>query len=192
MFEHWDSFYLLVGGASGGLIGLLFVVATLTRGRDRDSALFGTSIYMSPVVLHLAFVLVISAVAAAPLVHMATAAAVIGLCGLVGVVTSARVIYHLAFVRTFEGAHWTDLWCYGLAGLGTDLLLAGSAGAVMFADPALAARLVAISLVLILLLAIRNAWDLVTWISAIQNTGGSMPEASPPAAPNADAPSPRA
>jgi hypothetical protein len=188
MFEHWDSFYLLVGGASGGLIGLLFVVATLTRGRDRDSALFGASIYMSPVVMHLAFVLAISAVAAVPGVHMATAAAVIGLCGLVGVACSGRVIYHLAFVKTFAGAHWTDLWCYGVAGLGTDLLLAGSALAVVFADADLAARLVATSVVLILLLAIRNAWDLVTWISAIQNTGGTLPatanadEANPPPA----------
>ena len=32
MFEGWDSFYLLVGGGAGALIGTMFVVATLTAG----------------------------------------------------------------------------------------------------------------------------------------------------------------
>jgi len=34
MFQHWDSYYLLLGSAAGALIGLLFVVATLSAGRE--------------------------------------------------------------------------------------------------------------------------------------------------------------
>ena len=30
MPQGWESFYLLIGGAAGALIGLLFVVITLT------------------------------------------------------------------------------------------------------------------------------------------------------------------
>ena len=33
MFEGWDNFYLVTGGAAGALIGLMFVVATLEIGR---------------------------------------------------------------------------------------------------------------------------------------------------------------
>src|SRR4051794_7736292 len=126
MFEHWDSFYLLVGGAAGALIGLLFVVATLTRGRDRDSALHGASIYMSPVVLHLALVLTISALATAPGLQLATMGALIGAGAAVAIVASARVVYHLSIGKSFAVPHWSDLWFYGLFPLAADLALAGS------------------------------------------------------------------
>jgi hypothetical protein len=32
MFSGWDSFFLLIGGAAGAMIGLLFVVASLPPG----------------------------------------------------------------------------------------------------------------------------------------------------------------
>lgn len=186
MFERWDSFYLLVGGAAGALIGLLFIVATLARGRDRDSALYGASIYMTPVVQHLALVLVVSALATAPGLPTTAAAAIIGLCGLTGVVIAGRVAYHLRFAETFKDAHWSDIWLYGAAPLAADLLLAASAAAALLASAQTAAGLVAASLVLILLLAIRNAWDMVTWISAITNTGGQL-GVTPPTASKPDA-----
>ena len=171
MYEGWDSFYLLVGGAAGALIGLLFVVATLTRGRDRDSALRGASVYMSPLVLQLAVVLVISALATAPSIGVRTGAVIMGICALVAAATSARVVYHLARGKIFATAHWTDLWCYGVATLVADLALLGSAAAGWLVSREAAAEACAISLVAILLIAIRNAWDLVTWISAINNAG---------------------
>ena len=170
MFEGWDSFYLLIGGAAGALIGLLFVVATLTRGRDRDSALHGASIYMSPVVLHLALVLTLSALATAPALHLGTAAALIGIGAVIAALASARVVYHLTIGKSFTAPHWTDVWAYGVFPLAADLALAGSALAVWVSDPGVAARGVAASLV-----AIRNAWDLVTWISASTNTGETPP-----------------
>lgn len=170
MFEHWDSFYLLVGGAAGALIGLLFIVATLTRGRDRDSALHGASVYMSPVVLHLALVLAISALAAVPGIDPETGGRLVAVAGLIGVVASARVVYHLAIAKTFAGAHWTDMWCYGLAALAADLAMTGAASAVWWASTRAADLAIGASLVAILLIAIRNAWDLVTWISAVNNS----------------------
>lgn len=182
MFEHWDSFYLLVGGAAGALIGLLFVVATLTRGRDRDSALRGASVYMSPVVLHLALVLVISALATAPAIGTTTGAVIIGVCALLAAGASTRVVYHLAVGKTFASAHWTDVWCYGLMPLAADLALIGAAIAGLRASREIAAEACAVSLVAILLIAIRNAWDLVTWISASTNAD-QTPESQTPGPP---------
>lgn len=167
MFEHWDSFYLLVGGAAGAIIGLLFVVVTLMKGaQDPDGALRGASVYLTPVVQQLGMVLVVSAVAAAPGLSVAESGLALGVCGLAGLVSSSRVVFHLGIGKTFPTAHWTDFWWYGAAAVAADLLLAASAAAIWLASPAYAARGVAVGVVLILLIAIRNAWDLVTWISA--------------------------
>jgi hypothetical protein len=167
MFEHWDSFYLLVGGAAGSLIGLLFIVATLNKGaRDPDSALRGASVYLSPVVLQLGMVLVVSALTAAPGVSRLVCGVVLSLCALAGLVASGRVMFHLKIGKLFQSAHWTDFWWYGAAAFAVDLLLAASAAALWLVSPEAATRGLALSVVLILLIAIRNAWDLVTWITA--------------------------
>ena len=166
MFERWDSFYLLLGGASGSLIGLLFIVATLMRGRERDAALRGASVYMTPIVLDLSQVLVISALAAAPDVGRDVAGGAVTLCGSVGILISLWIIWHIAFDDSFQSAHWTDLWCYGVAALAGDLALTGSGLSFWQVGPEFAVRAVAVSLIGILLVAVRNAWDLVTWISA--------------------------
>lgn len=166
MFEHWDSFYLLTGGAAGGLIGLLFIVATLTKGaQDADSALRGTSIYMTPIVANLAIVLAVSGVAAAPGLTRTENGALLALAAAIGFSASGWVIFHLGFHRTLRAAHWTDIWCYGVMPLGAHALLAAATAAVWL-RPDWAARGVAVSLMAGLLIAIRNAWDLVTWISA--------------------------
>jgi hypothetical protein len=57
MFLHWDSFYMLIGSAAGALIGWLFVVATLTVGREQSSVSRGMKVYMTPTVFHFAVVL---------------------------------------------------------------------------------------------------------------------------------------
>ena len=36
MFEGWENFFLIVGPSAGALIGLMFVVVTLSQGRDRQ------------------------------------------------------------------------------------------------------------------------------------------------------------
>jgi len=176
MFEHWDSFYLLTGGAAGALIGLLFIVATLTKGAlDPDSALRGSSIYMTPIVFHLAVVLAISGLATAPGVGSPVAAGALGLAAALGLFAGLWVIYHLGRGRTLRPAHWTDLWCYGAMPLAAHVALGASAAAVWLGHRR-AADGVAVSVLALLLIAIRNAWDLVTWISA---KGGSASPAGP-------------
>ncbi|HSV02009.1 MAG TPA: hypothetical protein VLI41_02290 [Phenylobacterium sp.] len=165
MFDHWDSFYLLVGGAAGALIGLLFIVATLNKGLDADSALRGASVYMTPIVVHLGLVLTISGLAAAPGLTRQADGLVLALATVVGVISAGRVILHLAVTRLLRAAHWTDVWCYGALPLGAYLAL-GASTAAIWLRPDWAARGVAVSLLAVLLIAIRNAWDLVTWISA--------------------------
>jgi hypothetical protein len=165
MFEGWDSFYLLVGGASGGLIGLLFVVATLNSGADRDSSLRGASLYMTPIVYHLATVLTLSAFVMIPRLAHIHAAAILALAAAGGLAHAARIVVG---IRGLSSApHWSDVWYYGVAPGAIYLGLGAAAWALAFhidwAPAATAAALTAL-----LLVAIRNAWDLVTWLAPAQ------------------------
>jgi hypothetical protein len=164
LFQGWDGFFLLIGGASGALIGLLFVVTSLTTGLERQSRLRGASLYVSPVVFHFAVVLVVSGVALAPRLPALQASAVVGLCALVGAVHLAYVAWGIAAGRAPTQPHWSDLWCYGVAPLVVYLGLAGAAAAAAQARP-WAPEAVAGAALALLLLAIRNAWDLVTWLT---------------------------
>jgi hypothetical protein len=164
MFEGWDSFYLLVGSASGALIGLLFVVVTLTTNLDRSTASRGTSLYMSPTVFHFAMIVVVSAVGVAPRVGAQAAGAVIGGCALLGLTYATVVGARLRLGRAPEPAHWSDFWCYGVAPAAIYLGLLASAASIWTA-PDFAPDWIAVTLVVLLLTCIRNAWDLVTYLA---------------------------
>ncbi len=99
MFEQWESFYLLVGGASGGLIGLVFIVVNLLRGGDARDRLRGASIYISPIVFNLSAVLVLSAIATAPSLPVVLTGGLIGASALAGLISSGRVVIILGVAR---------------------------------------------------------------------------------------------
>ena len=163
MFEHWDSFYLLIGGAAGGLIGLLFIVSTLRSQRgDTEATMRAVAAYMTPIVFHLAAVLSVSAILAAPGLKDPVLGAALSIAAALGLACAIRIIVRLKSV--VEAAHWSDVWCYGACPLAAYLLLAAGAAAVWLA-PDWAARIVAVALLAQLITAIRNAWDLVTWMT---------------------------
>lgn len=164
MFEGWDSFYLLIGGAAGALIGLLFIVVTLMRGGDAAAQLRAAGVFMTPTVAHLAMVLLLSAVATAPHIPAAAAAMIVEAFALGCLAFAGRALLMLGS-KAIKAAHWSDIWAYGAAPFAACLALAISAAAVWL-SPVWAARGIAASLMGLLLIAIRNAWDLVTWISA--------------------------
>ena len=164
MFEGWDSFYLLIGGAAGALIGLFFIVVTLMRGGDAEIRLRSASVYMSPTVAHLAMVLALSALATAPRIPEPAYGAIFGGCALVCMGFAGRALFMLGS-GAIKAPHWTDFWAYGAGPFVACLVLAASVAAIWLA-PAWAARGIAASLIALLLIAVRNAWDLVTWIAA--------------------------
>ncbi|THD61564.1 hypothetical protein [Phenylobacterium sp.] len=164
MFEGWDNFYLMIGGAAGGLIGLLFVVATLTGSVDREKAERGSALYLTPTVFHFAVVLANAAITEAPRLDVRIVAALLGVAGVWGFAQSFIIAHRLHHDRGPEPAHWSDFWCYGCAPgliyLGQLAAVAAIALGKPWAPDALAA-----ALLVLLLLSIRNAWDLVTTIA---------------------------
>ena len=165
MFEHWDSFYLPIGGASGGLIGLVFIVVTLIRSADAKVNLRHASVYMTPIIVHLLTALVLSALATAPGLPAPAVGAIIGGVGLAAFICAARVVVMMSPAGPISTAHWTDVWAYGLAPVAGYLIVLGAAASVWIA-PDWTARVLGAGLIALLSIAIRNAWDLVTWITA--------------------------
>ena len=165
MFQGWSNFYFMIGSAAAGLIGLLFVVVTLTSGIDRSKAMRGQALYMTPTALHFAVVLSISAAAMAPGLPAWATGAVIGLFALAGLANAIRAWLGIALAPVgAEAPHWSDLWMYAVTPAAVYVgLCLGAIGLGVRA--AWAAYAVAALLLSLLLVGIRNAWDLVTWMA---------------------------
>src|SRR5688500_7879608 len=165
MFEHWGEFYLLAGSAAAVLIGLIFVVISLMQDRSRSSVLTGSKLYMGPIVLGVSFVLALSAAALAPGI---TAKQMAAICGGIAVWGLARGLQSIAGIRRLgEDVHWTDLWFYGLVPSAAYVAL-GAVAVAFWQGHACANYGLAAVIVGGLLLAIRNEWDLITWIAPRQ------------------------
>src|ERR1700761_3720639 len=99
--ELWHDYYLMLGPAAAALIGLLFVVVTLTSGLEAERAARGTAIYMSPTVFHLGAVVLLSGAALAPDLPVIVFAGVVVLSGLIGVVYAIYVVVSMTGTKDF-------------------------------------------------------------------------------------------
>jgi hypothetical protein len=166
MLQGWDNFYVLIGSSSGGLIGLMFVVVTLTSGRDRPTMLRAAGLFLTPTVAHFAVVLATSAVAMAPGLPGWLRGAVFGVILLIGLIYAARACVGIARPRPGAApSHGSDLWCYGAAPTAIYAGLVTVVGLTFWFRAAWAPTAMAGLLLALLLISIRNAWDLITWIA---------------------------
>jgi hypothetical protein len=177
MFERWSNFYLVVGGAAAVLLGLIFVVVTLMQDRPRSAVLYGSRLYMGPIVLHMCFVLVLSAAAVTPGMSSRAFGAIAGVVALWGAARGVYSIYGLTHLRSIgeDEVHWTDVWYYGVIPL--LLYVAVAIVAVSFlAGCADAPYGLAVVIVALLLLSVRDEYDLVTWLAPRRDSNGADPE----------------
>jgi hypothetical protein len=160
----WDSFYVIVGSSGAALIGLQFVVIALIKDTSIRTNTGTISAFGTPTVLHLAGALVISCIMSAPWPSLFAVACALTIAGLAGLTYGAAVMYHArsqtSYAPVFED--WlfhVILPCaaYAAVTVAALFLLADTHGA-LFAIAGAALGL--------LLIAIHNAWDTVTWIVA--------------------------
>ncbi len=167
MFAGWQTFFQTTAEAAATLTGLVFVVVTLSAGRQNSSASTnGARLFTSPTVFHLTSVLVISALALMPCSQLPTLAeAVTVMMGLwaLGFLIYAGVVLN-DILRLDSHSHWSDLWCYGVAPTMAYAWLTAAAVAACL-RMAYAPHAMALGLIALLLICIRNAWDLATWLA---------------------------
>jgi len=166
MSEAWSEYFFMIGSSAAALIGLMFVVVTLTAGRDRDEVERGKQLYTSPIVLHLAIILVISGAAIAPVVGPTPFAIVCGCLALLGIAAGVRSARGIARRPGAPEAAAFDVVWYGiapaLAYVGMGIASIGLIARQPWGAGALAADLMAL-----LLVSIHAEWDLVTYLAPI-------------------------
>ena len=162
MFEGWHDFYLVLGPASAGLIGLLFVVMSLTSNLERSRAMRAARVYMTPVVFHLGVLVLLSCVALFPRMPTLPMGAATALCGLAGLAYAVYVCH--AFLSKSVESYAGDLWCYGIC---VALFYAGmlAAGVLILQGQPAGPYALAVDQIALFLLMVNNAWDLVVFIT---------------------------
>ncbi|MFL6830496.1 MAG: hypothetical protein ACJ8D5_07755 [Sphingomicrobium sp.] len=165
MFEGWGEYFFMIGSSAAALIGLMFVVVSLTAGRDRSQLEQGKHFYTSPIVWHLGTVLLLSGGAIAPTMSpMLYGIAGAGLA-LLGIGMGVRSAVGIARAQLVEGPDKTfDVWWYGIVPGAVYVVLGAASGAVLLGS-SWAASAIAAALMALLLVSIHAEWDLVTFLA---------------------------
>jgi hypothetical protein len=159
MLSSWHEFYGLLGTASAALIALLFVAVSIATGvmtQDAESRR-NTATYMSPVVFHYANVPFLSLIALVPTQTFESFGVVIGIASI------GSVIYSIVIAVRVHGNPISDLpdrLCYGVIPAfcyASGLVVA----ALLLRENPFGLDLLAGAALLLLVINIRNAWDLM-------------------------------
>jgi hypothetical protein len=164
--DAWHDFYVIVGTAAAALTGLMFVVASLRTQAMAQRTQTGVRAYVTPTVFYLATPLIVAALMAIPTLSRLVLAGVLALGGL-------GALAYLAYARPHT--HWrkspfgADDWIFyvGLPHLGYFLVLAAALTLWFRPAPSLGLELLAGTVILLLVVGIRNAWDLVMWVTRL-------------------------
>jgi len=174
LLAHWHEFYLLIGTAAAALVALLFVAASIGVGVITRHADGPTRTYMSPIAFHFTTALFVSVIALVPTHTAFSLSLLIGLNALCGTGYAAFILYRLL---TDDISDLADRLCYGVAPLFAYLAELAAAFLIFRADPH-APELLAVTLVVLLTVNIRNAWDLL--LSLARRSGERSRDADRP------------
>src|SRR5262245_25439095 len=90
----WESFYVIVGSSSAVLIGLQFVVITLSAEMNAAGSGSAVRAFGTPTIVHFCAVLLIAAILSAPWPALSGVGLVLGVCGVAGLVYTTIVVRH--------------------------------------------------------------------------------------------------
>jgi hypothetical protein len=160
--EGWHDFYVVVGSGAAALTGLLFVIVSLGPKVIASGTRTGVRAFISPIAVHFTSVLVASALLLAPDTPPAVLGMLLAIGGLGGIVYTAWTRGHAQWRRSkLPILDW--VWFVGLPFLAF-LLIVGS-GIALAMNAALSLHGIAVAIVLLIVIAIRNAWDIVVWMT---------------------------
>jgi hypothetical protein len=160
MLDGWHAFYILLGTAAAALVALLFVAVSIGAGfLSRESA-SATRTFMSPIIFHYASVLFLSLIVLIPTHTAISLATAIGVVAAVGLLYSVMIL-----IRVIRDP----------VGDTADALAYGACPLVAYAG----ASVLATALLVLLLVNIRNAWDLAVALARCQTEHDRQSRANP-------------
>jgi hypothetical protein len=161
----WNEFYFLCGSAAAGLTGLMFIAVTFGSRLITQEKLPYVEAFFSPISDHFIQVFILCAVALVPVAGPKTLGATI-------VPTTAWRFVQLAHMHRLTrvasaetGDIETSDWILGLILPATVYVSLMATGACYLFGIAAAPALFAISLLSLLVIALRRAWEMLLWIA---------------------------
>lgn len=161
---HWHEFYMLLGTASGTLVGLLFVAASVSSGVFSSNRRAPLRVFLSATVVHFSSVLAVCLIVLAPLQSWLQFGLLILGCGVFGLVYCALIWRdtvrdsHLIAAIDLEDRIWYLL----VPVIGYLLETATGVALILRLDPGCTALAFAVGALMVA--GIHNAWDITIWI----------------------------
>jgi hypothetical protein len=165
VLSGWENFYVIVGSSAGGLTGLTFVVIALVRDTLHGVRPTGLGAFVTPTIVHFGGVLALAAFLSMPhqrLISLSAGFAVGGAAGVIygGFIAANMRRQGVAYVPVLEDWLWNVILptlVYGCLILMAVLIWRWPFGTMY---------LVATLSLAMLLIGIRNAWDIAVWLTS--------------------------
>jgi len=156
----------MTGSSAAALTGLMFVVISLVTGRTRPSTHDGIATFSTPTVMHFAAALMVSAILVMPWRSVTPAGVVTAFIGLCGVTYIVRVMRRTRRLTEYTADLEDWIW-YTILPLVAYGALSAAAMALPTA-PGPALFTLAGAVLLLMFIGIRNAWDVVTYVTVVR------------------------
>ena len=165
ILSDWQNYYMLMGTAAATLTGLMFVVTTLIAGIDAHLSTLNAAVsaYNTPTVVHFGTVLLLAGLLSAPWQTLSSLSLLLGLLGLGMVLYSIIVMRRMRRVPNYQSTLEDWSWYMAFPLLANVLLMV--AAFVLPKNAFSALYIVGSAMMLLLLVGIRNAWDMVTFLA---------------------------
>ena len=165
LLSDWQNFYMIMGTAAATLTGLMFVVTTLIAGIDAHLSTLNAAVsaFNTPTVVQFGVVLLLAGILSAPWQTFSSLSLLLGLVGLGMVFYSIIVMIRMRRVPHYQSTLEDWLWYLTFPLLANVLLIV--AAFVIPENPVPALYMVGLAMILLLLVGIRNAWDMVTFLA---------------------------
>ncbi|MBA3826474.1 MAG: hypothetical protein H0X24_21555 [Ktedonobacterales bacterium] len=162
-FSGWENFYVIVGSAAAGLIGLMFVAITVIAGArdsrsERAIATFGT-----PTLIHFGMALSSAALLSVPWPALWMVSLVLGVMGLGGVGYTAVVLWRSREPIDYQPVLEDWIWYRFLPVIAYTTIVI--AAALLVGHAVVSLFIFGAVMLLLLFAGIHNAWDIVTYVA---------------------------
>jgi hypothetical protein len=178
MLDGWHEFYTVLGTGAAALIALLFVAVSVGADALTPERTSATRTFMSPVVFHYTNILFLSLIALIPTQTPVIFGLIIGIASAGSFVYSTVIFVMLC--RT-SMADLADRLAYGVVPFGAYASGMVSSYLLLTGSVATGLEVLAGAALLLLVVNIRNAWDLMLAMARhnAQRTSGQPPPTTP-------------
>lgn len=177
----WESYYVIVGSSAAALTGLQFVVMALVADTTKRASGDQIDAFGTPSIVHFCVALLTSAALSAPWHSLRSAALLLGVTGLAGLLYAAIVIRRARRQQGYEPVFEDWLWHAALPIVAYAALTGGAITALSYEHEAL--FVIGAATLLLVFIGIHNAWDTVTFLVTTRfRRDNSEPETPAPPA----------